>query len=72
MRPMEQAAFQMYGSRKLEPVVPHEWDQQFKPGLRRQAELAVRAAKGEAVPELPTLEDALISMRLAQAIYQVK
>lgn len=72
MRPMEQAAFQLYGLRKLEPVVPHEWDQQFKPGLRRQAELAVKAAMGETVPELPTLEDALVSMRLTQAIYQVK
>lgn len=72
MRPMEQAAFQLYGLRKLEPVVPHEWDQQFKPGLRRQAELAVMAAMGEAVLELPTLDDALVSMRLAQAIYRVK
>lgn len=72
MRPLEQAAFQLYGLRKLEPVTPHEWDQQFKPGLRRQAELSVKAAMGEAVPELPTLGDALVSMRLAQAIYQVK
>ncbi len=72
MRPMEQAAFQLYGLRKLEPVVTHEWDQQFKPGLRRQAELSVKAAMGEAVPELPTLRDALASMRLTQAIYQVK
>lgn len=72
MRPMEQAAFQLYGQRKLELVAQHEWDQQFKPGLRRQAELAVRAVTGETVPELPTLQDALVSMRLAQAIYQVK
>ena len=71
MRPLEQAAFQLYGQRKLEPVASHEWDQEFKPGLRRQAELAVRAAMGAATPELPTLEEALASMRLAQAIYQV-
>jgi predicted dehydrogenase len=72
LRPVEQAAYQTYGSRKLEPVIQHEWDRQFKPGLRRQAELAVRAAMGEATPELPTLEDALVSMRLVQAIYKVK
>jgi predicted dehydrogenase len=71
MRPLEQAAFQLYGQRKLELIASHEWDQEFKPGLRCQAELAVRAAMGAATPELPTLEEALVSMRLAQAIYQV-
>ena len=71
MRPLEQADFQLYGQRKLESVAAHEWDQEFKPGLRRQAELAVRAAMGAATPELPTLDEALVSMRLAQAIYQV-
>lgn len=70
MRPLEQASFQLYGQRKLESVPPHEWDQQFKAGLRRQAELTVRAAMGAVVSELPTLEDALTSMRLAQAIYR--
>ena len=71
MRPLEQASFQLNGQRKLEPVTPHEWDRQFKPGLRRQAELAVRAAMSAASSDLPTAEDALRSMRLAQAIYQV-
>jgi predicted dehydrogenase len=71
MRPVEEAAFQLYGQRKSESIASHEWDHEFKPGLRRQAELAVRAALGAATPELPTLEDALVSMRLAQSIYQV-
>jgi len=71
MRPLEQADFQLNGQRKVESVAVHEWDQEFKPGLRRQAELAVRAAMGAATPELPTLDEALVSMRLAQAIYQV-
>lgn len=71
MRPLEQASFQLNGQRKLEPIIPHEWDQQFKPGLRHQAELAVLAAMGEAASDLPTLEDALNSMRLTQAIYRV-
>ena len=72
MRPLEKAYFQLYGQRKLEPVSPDKWDEQFKPGLRRQAELTVRSAMGIDTPDLPTLEDALCSMRLAQAIYQVK
>ena len=71
MRPLEQAFFQLNGQRKLESVTLHEWDRQFKPGLRRQAELAVQAAMDVTTPELPTLEQALVSMRLAQAIYQV-
>ena len=71
MRPLEHAAFQLYGQRKLEPVTPHEWDQQFKPGLRRQAELAARTAMGATTLDLPTVKDALRSMRLAQALYQV-
>jgi predicted dehydrogenase len=71
MRPVEHAAFQPNGLRKLEPVPSHEWDQKFKPGLRRQAELAVAAACGKVVAGLPTLADALRSMRLAKAIYQL-
>ncbi len=69
MRPLEKGFFQLYGSRQLEPVEIDSWDRQFKPGLRRQAELSIRAACGESIPELPTLEDALASMRLVKAIY---
>ncbi|WP_219995543.1 hypothetical protein [Cylindrospermopsis raciborskii] len=71
MRPLEKGFYQLYGSRQLEPVQIDSWDQQFKPGLRRQAELAIRAASGESVPELPTVEEALASMRLVQAIYGI-
>jgi predicted dehydrogenase len=68
MRPLEQAAFQVAGRRVLEVADPHPWDTQFKPGLRLQAEKAVAAAKGEPT-DLPTLEDALDSMRLVHAIF---
>lgn len=68
MRPVERAFYQMAGKRVLEPTEDHVWDTEFKPGLRRQAELAVLAALGEQT-ELPTLDDALESMRLTQAIY---
>jgi predicted dehydrogenase len=70
MRPLEQAAFQIAGQRKLEAVEAHSWDTQFKPGLRLQAEKAVAAAKGEA-NDLPTLQDALESMRLVHAIFGI-
>jgi predicted dehydrogenase len=68
VRPLEQASFQPYGSRKLEPAPVHEWDTTFKPGLRVQAEEAVKAAMGK--PHvLPSLEEAMKSMKLAAAIY---
>lgn len=68
MRPLEQASSQPYGSRKLEPASIHEWDTAFKPGLRVQAEEAVKAAKRK--PNgLPSLEDAMKSMKLAAEIY---
>jgi predicted dehydrogenase len=69
MRPLEKAAFQLAGKRVLEPVADDPQDIQFKAGLRRQAELAVSAAMGKPQAELPTLHDALASMRLTQAIY---
>jgi len=68
MRPLEKAAYQLPGRRVLEPIADDIWDLQYKPGLRRQAELAVLAASGQQT-ELPTLQDALTSMRLTQAIY---
>lgn len=68
MRPLEQSAQQLAGQRKLEPVESHEWDQQFKPGLRLMAEKAVAAAQGVET-ELPTLQDSLKSMRLVNSIF---
>jgi predicted dehydrogenase len=68
LRPLEKASYQVSGSRVLEPFEADVWDAQFKPGLRRQAALAVLAALGEQT-ELPTISDALESMRLTHAIY---
>lgn len=68
MRPLEQASSQPYGSRKLESASIHEWDTAFKPGLRVQAEEAVKASMGKP-HALPTLEDAIKTMKLAAAIY---
>lgn len=69
MRPLEHAAYQSAGDRTLHALEQHPWDATFKPGLRRQAEQAVGAARGQAA-ELPTLADALDTMRLVRAIYE--
>ena len=68
LRPLENASYQLNGSRKLEPVEPHKWDLMFKPGLRAQAEEAIKAVYGQP-HNLPTLKDALESMKLAKKIY---
>jgi predicted dehydrogenase len=68
MRPLEQAAFQVDGQRTLEVVESNAWDTQFKPGLRRQAELAIEASLGTS-NNLPTLRDSLKTMRLTRDIF---
>jgi len=70
MRPLETTSYQLAGQRKLEPVESHPWDQQFKSGLRLQAEQAVAAAQGYGT-ELPTLADSLKSMRLVKSIFGI-
>ncbi|WP_247883859.1 Gfo/Idh/MocA family oxidoreductase [Azospirillum sp. B21] len=69
MRPLEKAVFQNAGERMLNPAPLHPWDEAFKPGFRRQAELAVQVAGGGPSDGLPTLEDSLATMRLIAAIY---
>ena len=68
MRPLEQAAFQVWGERRLHPVEVHPWDRSFKPGLRLQAEMAVAAALGKP-SDSPTLDEAMETMRLINAIF---
>lgn len=68
LRPLEQLSSQARGSRKVEAAGVNERDVQFKPGVRAQAEEAVKAAIGRA-HTLPSLQDAFQTMRLVQAIY---
>lgn len=68
MRPLEQATLQLNGSRKQEILPKTDWDTDFKPGLRAQAEEATKAVKGED-HLLPTLADAMKSMQLVKKIY---
>lgn len=68
LRPLEFSFLQNYGSRKQEEIELHPWDKEFKPGLRVQAEEAVKAIKG--LPNtLPTLDEFFKSMELTKKIY---
>jgi predicted dehydrogenase len=69
MRPLEQASVQVYKSRKIDPIEPNAWDTTFKPGLRQQAEEALRALRGEPTL-LPTLAEGLETMELTRWIYE--
>lgn len=69
MRPLEQASYQLAGERHSEQVPVHDWDREFKPGLRLQAEMAVATATGRP-STAPTLEESLKTMRLIQGIFQ--
>ena len=68
LRPIEQLSLQMAGSRQAELQSPDPLDQQFKPGLLRQAQAAIQAAKGQATT-LPNLKEANRSMSLVASIY---
>jgi predicted dehydrogenase len=68
LRPLEKAIYQLNGSRKLEIIESHEWDSHFKPGLRAQANEAIKATLGKP-HSLPTVNDALGTMRLVKEIY---
>lgn len=68
LRPLELAFLQNYGSRKQEEIELNPWDKEFKPGLRVQAEEAIKAVKGIA-NNLPTLDQFFKSMELTKKIY---
>lgn len=70
MKPLETAAYQDYRSRTLIPMSLDTHDTRFKPGLRKQAEQVVNMVTGKA-HSLPSLKDALDTMRLVNAIYGV-
>ena len=68
LRPLEKAAFQVYGSRQLEYFEVSQWDINFKPGFRAQADEAIKAVKG-LKHNLANIEVALETMRLVNKIY---
>ena len=68
MRPLETLSVQLKGSRNKEVMESSRWDKDFKPGLRSQAAQLLAAFQG-GKHELPTIYDALESMKLVNAIY---
>jgi|RhiMetdeSRZDD1v2_1073273.scaffolds.fasta_scaffold121833_3 predicted dehydrogenase len=67
LRPLEQCTAQPLGE-PATTVPLHEWDKEWKPGFRLQAERAVAAALGLA-SDVPSLDEALRTMRLISALY---
>ncbi len=70
LRPLEQASVQLYKSRISDALPSHPWDTKFKPGLRLQAEEAINAVRLQPTL-LPSLKEALETMKLVSAIYEV-
>ena len=68
LRPLEQAAFQNAGERRLQQVDIHAWDKDFKPGFRLQAQAVIDALRGQD-SQAPTLADAMAGMRLVADIF---
>jgi len=69
LRPIEQLSLQPAGTRQVQLQPADPLDQQFKPGLLRQAQAAIQAARGEATT-LPSLAEANRSMALVASIYK--
>src|SRR6185436_17082615 len=69
MRPLEQAAYHNRGERTVHQVQIHQWDRDFKAGFRRQAELAVHAARTGENDGLATIDDGVETMRLISRIF---
>jgi hypothetical protein len=67
MRPLEKLTLQEFG-KTPQHVDPDALDTDFKPGFRRQAEAAIRAACGTS-SEVATLADAVETMRLVARIF---
>jgi hypothetical protein len=69
LRPLETASFHLYGKCRSESVPTHIWDQKFKPGIRKQAEMLLNYLDKKPNVQLPTLHDALEVMKLTKEIY---
>jgi predicted dehydrogenase len=68
IRPLERATYQLTGERSTVEVELSEFDKEFKPGFRLQAEQVVGAVLGRS-SQVPTLAEALQTMRLISMIY---
>lgn len=72
MRPLERATVQNKGERSLSDYPVEEWDQKFKPGLRKQAQRFIDFLNTGDKEGLPTLEQSFATMKLISKIYSQK
>ena len=70
LKPLENASVQSRGSRKFSPLPDHPWDEDFKPGLRMQAEEVLKALQGIS-HDLVSLDESIETMQLVKDIYEV-
>ena len=70
MRPLEQVGIQNQGERKVQILEMSDWDKNFKPGFRLQAQAVIHALSSESeIHGLASLEDSMRSMELVHKIY---
>lgn len=69
LRPLEKITCQNFGSRELIGFASDEWDMNFKPGIRKQAEEMIKIVLGGQNQFLPTIDDAFKSIELVRLIY---
>jgi predicted dehydrogenase len=69
LRPLEKAAYQDAGERRLVPIDVDAWDEAFKPGIRRQAERVVESVR-DGGDGAVTLADAVETMRLVRDVFR--
>jgi predicted dehydrogenase len=73
MRPLERAHTQLQGSRDVGDLPDHEWDRQFKPGLRRQAQQVADFVRNGTVPSsVAGIDEALATTELVARIYALE
>ena len=70
LRPLESASVQIRGSRNVESLSTHFWDNDFKPGLRNQAEEILKALNDK-THKLVSLDESLKTMQIIKDIYKV-
>jgi len=70
MSPLEKVYIQDYGSRVKKELEVDQWDTQFKPGLRLQAQILINSLNGIESNKLPTLSDSIETMTLINKIYK--
>ena len=68
LRPIENLTYQKFGTREIFPIQIAEWDKDFKPGLRKQAEEIIKIFRGHN-GFIPSVQEAFSTVDLINKIY---